>query len=463
MFKRLARSPVIPFIGGTLIWAYMSILSHTMRWRVEGIEHVRKIWDTPQGWVARDLAFAHPADAGDADHLPAEMAETSAPADADGLALAGWRVHQPRRDMARTLHHPRLVVRQEGQGQARRRGGARGDGGDEEGRLHRHHHRRAEGPAPKSSASARSSWRSRWMRRSSSTGSRRTPNASTPGTACCCPNPFARGAVVIPEPIPTSKDMDSEELRQRVERALKAATARADELAGLAPDAKPAPRRGPAPALQPSREVRRDDRTQRWSMAARDRIAFALSFRHAPSRTCRALVRRTAPQDRQGTPRAHRRTLRPHAGAATRWPLLWLHGASVGESRLLLDVFSALRSGAADLHALVTTQTLTSADMIADGNQPDVIHQMAPVDGPERGRALPAALAARRRRVRRRRDLAEHARRPEGARRAGGAGQCAHDGEDARRAGSAGQALGPRGVLDLRLHRRRRPGDRRRP
>jgi hypothetical protein len=33
--------------------------------------------------------------------------------------------------------------------------------------------------------------------------------------------------------------MDREELRQRVERALKAATARADELAGLAPDAKP--------------------------------------------------------------------------------------------------------------------------------------------------------------------------------------------------------------------------------
>ena len=52
MFKRLARSPVIPFVGGTLIWAYMSILSHTMRWRVEGIEHVRKIWDTPQGWIA---------------------------------------------------------------------------------------------------------------------------------------------------------------------------------------------------------------------------------------------------------------------------------------------------------------------------------------------------------------------------------------------------------------------------
>jgi 3-deoxy-D-manno-octulosonic-acid transferase len=63
-------------------------------------------------------------------------------------------------------------------------------------------------------------------------------------------------------------------------------------------------------------------------------------------------------------------------------PLLWLHGASVGESRLLLDIFSALRRRRGDLHALVTTQTLTSADMIADGNPPNVIHQMAPVDGP---------------------------------------------------------------------------------
>ncbi len=63
-------------------------------------------------------------------------------------------------------------------------------------------------------------------------------------------------------------------------------------------------------------------------------------------------------------------------------PLLWLHGASVGESRLLLDVLSALRRKRDDLHALVTTQTLTSADMIAGARVPALIHQMAPVDGP---------------------------------------------------------------------------------
>jgi len=55
MFKQLSRSPVIPWIGGTLIWAYMSLLSHTLRWKVEGIEHLRARWEGPEGkkgWVA---------------------------------------------------------------------------------------------------------------------------------------------------------------------------------------------------------------------------------------------------------------------------------------------------------------------------------------------------------------------------------------------------------------------------
>jgi hypothetical protein len=66
------------------------------------------------------------------------------------------------------------------------------------------------------------------------------------------PKPFARGAVVIPEPIQTSKSMDSEELRLRVENALKAATARADELAGLARDIVAAPAPAPVAAPQPA-------------------------------------------------------------------------------------------------------------------------------------------------------------------------------------------------------------------
>ena len=63
-------------------------------------------------------------------------------------------------------------------------------------------------------------------------------------------------------------------------------------------------------------------------------------------------------------------------------PLLWMHGASVGESKLLLDLFEAVRRKRSDAYALVTTQTTTSADMIAAKSAPGVIHQMAPLDGP---------------------------------------------------------------------------------
>jgi 3-deoxy-D-manno-octulosonic-acid transferase len=63
--------------------------------------------------------------------------------------------------------------------------------------------------------------------------------------------------------------------------------------------------------------------------------------------------------------------------------MIWMHAASVGESRLLLDVFAALRKRRPNVSALVTTQTTTSADMIAAWAPANVIHQMAPVDGPK--------------------------------------------------------------------------------
>ncbi len=63
--------------------------------------------------------------------------------------------------------------------------------------------------------------------------------------------------------------------------------------------------------------------------------------------------------------------------------VLWMHAASVGESRLLLDMFAALRKRRPDIHAVVTTQTITSSDMIAAWAPANVIHQMAPIDGPK--------------------------------------------------------------------------------
>jgi 3-deoxy-D-manno-octulosonic-acid transferase len=87
---------------------------------------------------------------------------------------------------------------------------------------------------------------------------------------------------------------------------------------------------------------------------------------------------------KRGKERAERtpeRLGRTHA-ARPAGDLVWLHGASVGESRLLLDVFADLRARRPSLSAVVTTQTLTAADMIAAAAAPGVLHQMAPIDSP---------------------------------------------------------------------------------
>ncbi|MBU6319115.1 MAG: DUF374 domain-containing protein [Alphaproteobacteria bacterium] len=51
MFKRLARSPVIPYVLGTLIWAYQAILTHTLRWRIEGEGPVRALYEGNGGTI----------------------------------------------------------------------------------------------------------------------------------------------------------------------------------------------------------------------------------------------------------------------------------------------------------------------------------------------------------------------------------------------------------------------------
>ncbi|WP_396593724.1 3-deoxy-D-manno-octulosonic acid transferase [Brevundimonas sp. R86498] len=62
--------------------------------------------------------------------------------------------------------------------------------------------------------------------------------------------------------------------------------------------------------------------------------------------------------------------------------LVWLHGVSVGETLSLLPVVERVRAGRPDLTVLVTSGTLTSADLLARRLPPGVIHQFAPVDGP---------------------------------------------------------------------------------
>jgi lysophospholipid acyltransferase (LPLAT)-like uncharacterized protein len=238
MFKSLARSPAIPWIGGTLIWAYMSILSHTLRWRVEGIEHMRRIWDAPQGWVA---ATWHSR------ILLMPMIQI---------------VYRPK--WPKPPHPAALMVSPSKDGEFTKRAGTwlglfiiRGSSSGRKDKSKRGV------SAAREAMEVMKKGGCIVMTIDGPKGPREVVGIGTIKLAqqmgvpiiiyglsahakrmntwdrLLVPKPFAKAAVVIPEPIPTSKDMDSEELRQRVERALKAATARADELAGLAPDAKP--------------------------------------------------------------------------------------------------------------------------------------------------------------------------------------------------------------------------------
>lgn len=62
--------------------------------------------------------------------------------------------------------------------------------------------------------------------------------------------------------------------------------------------------------------------------------------------------------------------------------LVWVHGASLGEMRLLYRLCKAMASAAPDLSFLATSQTATSAGLAPAALPERAIHQMAPVDVP---------------------------------------------------------------------------------
>jgi 3-deoxy-D-manno-octulosonic-acid transferase len=93
------------------------------------------------------------------------------------------------------------------------------------------------------------------------------------------------------------------------------------------------------------------------------------------------LLRRRAARGKEDAERLNERLGRP-ALARPEGPLVWLHGVSVGESLSLLPLIAALRAARPSLNLLVTSGTLTSAEVLARRLPAGVIHQFAPIDAP---------------------------------------------------------------------------------
>jgi len=92
-----------------------------------------------------------------------------------------------------------------------------------------------------------------------------------------------------------------------------------------------------------------------------------------------ALIKRRLKQGKEdpariGERRGVSRDTRPHG------PLVWIHGASVGEVLAVAALIEKLR--ALNIRILLTSGTVTSASIVAKRFPPDIIHQYVPYDSP---------------------------------------------------------------------------------
>ena len=203
--------------------------------------------------------------------------------------------------------------------------------------------------------------------------------------------PFGRGAIVVGEPIHVPADADDaamEAARLAVQSALDAAHARA-----YAPRRRRRPGRRPAPP-------RRGGRAGMTLSLGAYRLATGAAAPFAGALLSLRLNRGKEDPDR----------LDERLGVAGRerpqGPLVWLHGASVGETRV-----AAAAGRAADAGRPQRARHLGHADLGAADGAAAAAAGAAPVRAARRAAVRPPLLrplAPRPRPVRRERDLAEH-------------------------------------------------------
>jgi len=93
------------------------------------------------------------------------------------------------------------------------------------------------------------------------------------------------------------------------------------------------------------------------------------------------LLRRRLAHGKEDPKRVSERRGEPSV-ARPEGPLVWFHCASVGESLSVLPLIDHLSIAQSDLHFLVTSGTLTSAQLMAERLPENAIHQFIPLDHP---------------------------------------------------------------------------------
>ena len=106
------------------------------------------------------------------------------------------------------------------------------------------------------------------------------------------------------------------------------------------------------------------------------RAATGLLEPFAPS-----LLRGRARRGKEDLRRLNERLGRPTT-ARPEGALVWMHGASVGEALSLLPLVARVRGERPDVTVLVTSGTVTSAEVLAKRLPPGALHQFIPVDAP---------------------------------------------------------------------------------